>query len=151
MIRIPRTIATLVLVVAVVLGALAVGYAFRARLAETAIVGTVLDRIGRAETDPPDAPYWTCPMHPDVHERGPGVCPICGMTLTEVETSAADDPMAAMTNSGQTISGSSSVGTLRAEVNIDPRRQQLVGVRTAAVERRPLTMPIRARWDRALR
>ena len=102
MIRIPRTIATLVLVVAVVLGALAVGYAFRARLAETAIVGTVLDRIGRAETDPPDAPYWTCPMHPDVHERGPGVCPICGMTLTEVETSAADDPMAAMTNSGQT-------------------------------------------------
>lgn len=30
-----------------------------------------------------DAPidYWTCTMHPDVREAGPGDCPICGMTL----------------------------------------------------------------------
>ena len=32
----------------------------------------------------------------------------------------------------------------RAEVNIDPRRQQLIGVRTAPVVRRALTQPIRA-------
>lgn len=24
---------------------------------------------------------WTCPMHPDVHEDGPGTCPKCGMAL----------------------------------------------------------------------
>jgi Cu+-exporting ATPase len=24
---------------------------------------------------------WTCPMHPEVLESGPGACPICGMAL----------------------------------------------------------------------
>jgi Cu(I)/Ag(I) efflux system membrane fusion protein len=27
--------------------------------------------------------YWTCPMHPQVKEDGPGKCPICGMTLVK--------------------------------------------------------------------
>ena len=25
--------------------------------------------------------YWTCPMHPQVRQPGPGACPICGMAL----------------------------------------------------------------------
>ena len=45
-----------------------------------------------------------------------------------------------------TASGPAAVGSPRAEVNIDPRRQQLIGVRTAVVERRSLTLPIRAVW-----
>jgi Cu(I)/Ag(I) efflux system membrane fusion protein len=28
--------------------------------------------------------YWTCSMHPQIHESGPGKCPICGMTLIPV-------------------------------------------------------------------
>ena len=28
--------------------------------------------------------YWTCAMHPQVHEPGPGKCPICGMDLIPV-------------------------------------------------------------------
>lgn len=24
---------------------------------------------------------YTCPMHPEVRQRGPGSCPKCGMTL----------------------------------------------------------------------
>lgn len=28
--------------------------------------------------------YYTCSMHPEVHEHGPGRCPICGMALTKV-------------------------------------------------------------------
>lgn len=27
---------------------------------------------------------YTCPMHPDVLQRGPGRCPKCGMTLEPV-------------------------------------------------------------------
>jgi Cu+-exporting ATPase len=27
--------------------------------------------------------YWTCPMHPEVKEKGPGKCPICGMKLVQ--------------------------------------------------------------------
>lgn len=26
---------------------------------------------------------WRCPMHPDIPRDGPGVCPICGMTLVK--------------------------------------------------------------------
>jgi hypothetical protein len=29
------------------------------------------------------AAYFTCPMHPDVHEDRPGECPKCGMTLVK--------------------------------------------------------------------
>jgi len=29
---------------------------------------------------PPDTPY-TCPMHPEIRQQGPGDCPICGMAL----------------------------------------------------------------------
>ena len=27
--------------------------------------------------------YWTCPMHPQIVQSGPGTCPICGMDLVE--------------------------------------------------------------------
>src|SRR5205085_11306862 len=33
---------------------------------------------------------YTCPMHPEVHQRGPGSCPLCGMAL-EPEVLTADD------------------------------------------------------------
>lgn len=32
--------------------------------------------------------YYTCSMHPQVHEDHPGNCPICGLKLIKVETSA---------------------------------------------------------------
>jgi Cu(I)/Ag(I) efflux system membrane fusion protein len=41
-------------------------------------------------------PQYRCPMHPDVVRPGPGVCPVCGMTLVKVESSpdaAAKDEM----------------------------------------------------------
>ncbi|MBI3996436.1 MAG: heavy metal translocating P-type ATPase [Candidatus Omnitrophica bacterium] len=31
---------------------------------------------------------YTCPMHPEIHQRGPGTCPICGMTLELLAPSA---------------------------------------------------------------
>ena len=38
----------------------------------------------------PDAEY-TCPMHPEIVQRGPGSCPLCGMAL-EPKTITADAP-----------------------------------------------------------
>jgi Cu+-exporting ATPase len=32
---------------------------------------------------------WTCPMHPEIRQDHPGVCPICGMTL-EPEIASVD-------------------------------------------------------------
>jgi hypothetical protein len=33
-----------------------------------------------------DESYYTCTMHPQVHEHGPGNCPICGMPLVKVSS-----------------------------------------------------------------
>ena len=37
----------------------------------------------------PEGTIFTCPMHPEVRQEGPGSCPICGMAL-EPEMPAAD-------------------------------------------------------------
>jgi YHS domain-containing protein len=34
----------------------------------------------------PEAGYWTCPMHPEIHKTEPGQCPICGMNLVYKKT-----------------------------------------------------------------
>ncbi len=38
-----------------------------------------------------DTRTYTCPMHPDVRQVGPGSCPKCGMALEPLEVSAAED------------------------------------------------------------
>ena len=158
MTRTSRTILTIVVVAGTALGALgAAGYVLRGRLPEMPIVTAVFDRLGwRTDADPPGASYWSCPMHPDIHEHGPGVCPVCGMTLQKVAATPGDAGMGDVTDMvDMTMTGgmpdalpatspSGPAGLTRAEVNIDPRRQQLIGVRTSAVERRALTQPIRA-------
>ncbi|WP_394998456.1 heavy metal translocating P-type ATPase [Sphingomonas sp.] len=35
---------------------------------------------------------WTCPMHPQIRQVGPGTCPICGMALEPEEPSLDDGP-----------------------------------------------------------
>ena len=35
---------------------------------------------------------YTCPMHPQIRQVGPGSCPICGMTLEPVMASAEPEP-----------------------------------------------------------
>jgi Cu+-exporting ATPase len=44
-----------------------------------------------AEPAKPDAIY-TCPMHPQIRQNGPGSCPICGMALEPVEVTAETAP-----------------------------------------------------------
>jgi P-type Cu+ transporter len=39
---------------------------------------------------PPTGTSYTCPMHPQIRQAGPGACPICGMAL-EPEAGAQDD------------------------------------------------------------
>jgi Cu+-exporting ATPase len=35
---------------------------------------------------------YTCPMHPEIRQAGPGACPICGMALEPVTVAADDGP-----------------------------------------------------------
>lgn len=48
--------------------------------------GTVRERDGQhvieiADVQKASAAMYTCPMHPDVQQAGPGTCPKCGMAL----------------------------------------------------------------------
>ncbi|MBU6298183.1 MAG: cadmium-translocating P-type ATPase [Alphaproteobacteria bacterium] len=43
-----------------------------------------------AKQGPKDAVY-TCPMHPEIKQVGPGDCPICGMALEPLDPAAAHD------------------------------------------------------------
>jgi multidrug efflux pump subunit AcrA (membrane-fusion protein) len=45
-------------------------------------VWVLKERESVGETD------WTCTMHPEISEKGPGICPICKMDLTPRESTA---------------------------------------------------------------
>jgi len=70
----------------------------------------------------PAATKYQCPMHPSIVMDQPGKCPICGMDLVQLTPASA--------SAGDL--GSAPVDGL-APVTIDPARQQLIGLRTAAV------------------
>jgi P-type Cu+ transporter len=38
------------------------------------------------------AAEYTCPMHPEIRQKGPGSCPICGMALEPVHVSLEEQP-----------------------------------------------------------
>ena len=40
----------------------------------------------------PEGTVYTCPMHPEVRQIGPGACPICGMALEPATVSAETGP-----------------------------------------------------------
>ncbi len=40
----------------------------------------------------PEGAIWTCPMHPEVQQAGPGTCPICGMALEPMTPTLGDGP-----------------------------------------------------------
>jgi Cu+-exporting ATPase len=44
------------------------------------------------ETEAPAGTIYTCPMHPEVRQVGPGSCPICGMALEPEQISLDDAP-----------------------------------------------------------
>jgi Cu(I)/Ag(I) efflux system membrane fusion protein len=66
--------------------------------------------------------HYTCSMHPSVKNAESGVCPICSMALVPVTRRELES----------------------GEIVLDAGRRQRIGVTTARVERRPLTVPVRA-------
>jgi Cu(I)/Ag(I) efflux system membrane fusion protein len=71
---------------------------------------------------------YTCPMHPTIVSDHPGDCPICGMALVKVGAGAGETSAG---GEGAPVEG-------LATVQIDPQRQQLIGLRTAEATRGPV-------------
>jgi Cu+-exporting ATPase len=46
----------------------------------------------RAAPEVPEGTIYTCPMHPEIRQLGPGACPICGMALEPAIATAEDGP-----------------------------------------------------------
>ena len=67
--------------------------------------------------------YYTCGMHPNVHELEPGDCPICGMKLVKKNVSASGAP---------------------GQVSIDPVTIQNMGIQSVSVKTMELTRTVRA-------
>jgi membrane fusion protein, copper/silver efflux system len=72
--------------------------------------------------------FWTCAMHPAVHSRKPGKCPICGMDLIPVENRKAE----------------SSIEEFKtAEFTVPIERQQQMGVACSEARIRPVRFEVR--------
>jgi Cu+-exporting ATPase len=48
----------------------------------------------RKPSEPTDDRVYTCPMHPEVRQQGPGFCPKCGMALEPEAPTAEEGPSA---------------------------------------------------------
>ena len=128
------------------------------------------DKTETAQTTEADHQLYTCGMHPNVIQEGPGNCPICGMKLTPLnggnaqvsnETSAPKgekkilywrapmDPSYISPKPGKSPMGMDLIPVYEGEeafgstVKINPVTEQNMGVRTAKVERRDLYKSIR--------
>lgn len=82
---------------------------------------------GHEQTGAEQKTYY-CPMHPHYKSNRPGNCPICNMKLVEIS-----DPEA---QRGEETNGRA--------IFIDPRQQQLIGIRSVPATLKPLIMEIRA-------
>jgi Cu(I)/Ag(I) efflux system membrane fusion protein len=75
------------------------------------------------DRDPDEISHYTCSMHPWVRQDDPRAkCPVCGMDLTPVTKEEVKSGI----------------------IRIDRERRQAFGVTTQKVERRRLTVPVRA-------
>jgi RND family efflux transporter MFP subunit len=111
--------------------------------------------------------YWTCTMHPSVHSKDPGKCPICSMDLVPVIKRSATpasssenaphhdhaamlagkptgDEMQGMPGMPGMKGGAESKAPQTSEFVVPVERQQQIGVTYAKVERKPLAHTIRS-------
>ena len=133
--------------------------------AVAAPLGAFFARPAPASAPPKPVTQYHCPMHPSVVSDHPGECPICGMKLVKIEDGAAKptaserkilfyrspmdpqqtSPVPAKDSMGMDYlpvyeDDLPSAGSVEgmASVEIDANRQQLIGLRTAAVDRGPI-------------
>ena len=108
---------------------------------------------GKSATDA-NVDHYTCTMHPSVHSRDPGKCPICAMDLLPV-MKVSNEAKGKGSPDEMTDNGSGSMGSMTmpspnresgksTEFTVPVERQQQIGVTYAAVIKRPIELSIRS-------
>jgi membrane fusion protein, copper/silver efflux system len=105
-----------------------------------------------ASGKPSNVDYYTCTMHPSVHSKDPGKCPICSMDLVPVmkesATPASSSKTAPHHDHAAMLAGkpsdSNATSSPSHEFVVPVERQQQIGVTYAKVERKPLAHTIRS-------
>ncbi len=93
-----------------------------------------------------DVDYYTCTMHPWVHSKKPGTCPVCAMDLVPVlKSKSQGDQTGQMSNAGAMPETGSkpSVPPESHEFDVPVERQQQFGVAYAQAKRQPLIRTVR--------
>jgi membrane fusion protein, copper/silver efflux system len=127
----------LAIAAAAVLLVAALLFVFRGHASHLPLVGRWLPATTEASE------VWTCPMHPEIRQSTPGTCPLCGMDLVLETGGAVDHDHAAHEHAAAGDAGLAPVDP-RAPVQIDLRRQQLIGVRLTEVTEQRLESTVRA-------
>ncbi len=76
-------------------------YYFCSQGCKTKFVADPVSYIGEKPKPPapvPEGTIYTCPMHPEIRQTGPGNCPICGMALEPDVASADSGPNPELAN-----------------------------------------------------
>jgi RND family efflux transporter MFP subunit len=118
------------------------------------VLGGCSKPAGKTAADA-DIDYYTCTMHPSVHSKDPGKCPICSMDLVPVMKKVSNETKGKGNPGGMTDNGSSSMGSMTmpspnqesgksTEFTVPVERQQQIGVTYAAVIKRPIQLSIRS-------
>jgi Cu(I)/Ag(I) efflux system membrane fusion protein len=103
--------------------------------------------------------YWTCAMHPEVHSKTPGKCPICGMDLAPMmsqQSRGTGSKKTAQQGDSQAMTRQSPGRRELSELGDNPlqsdmrkftvpiQRQQQIGVTYAEARRRHMRLDIRS-------
>src|SRR6476659_7893191 len=93
-----------------------------------------------------DVDYYTCTMHPWVHSKKPGTCPVCAMDLVPVYKSKSQGDQTSQMSNAAAIPSSSSKPSAQPtshEFDVPVERQQQFGVTYAEAKRERLVRTVR--------
>ena len=92
-----------------------------------------------------DVDYYTCTMHPWVHSKKPGTCPVCAMDLVPVYKSKSPGDQAIQTgNAGGSSTNSKPIAQPEShDFDVPVERQQQFGVTYAQAKRERLVRTVR--------
>jgi Cu(I)/Ag(I) efflux system membrane fusion protein len=111
-----------------------------------ALLLSTCSKPGPAVSANNDIDYYTCTMHPWVHSKKPGTCPVCAMDLVPVFKSKPQGDQASQMGNAPEMVGTNSKPSAQPkshDFDVPVERQQQFGVTYAQTKRQQLVRTVR--------